>query len=70
MLWYGVVNAVPDVLSAMDRRPASVRVVHTSRPVDGPGFQRRWGRAIDATVCVSPEVARRIPGAVFIAATW
>jgi glycosyltransferase involved in cell wall biosynthesis len=66
VLWYGVVNAVPDVLSAMDRRPASVRVVHTSREMDGPGFQRRWGRAIDATVCVSPAMAREIPSAVFI----
>jgi len=66
VLWYGVVNAVPDVLLAMGRRPASVRVIHTSRPVDGPAFQRRWSRAIDATVCVAPGVAREIPGAVFI----
>jgi glycosyltransferase involved in cell wall biosynthesis len=66
VLWYGVVNAVPDVLAAMGRRPASVRVVHTDREVDGPGFQRRWARAIDLTVCVSPAVARRIPGAAFI----
>lgn len=70
VLWYGVVNAVPDVLAAMGERPASVRVVHTDREVDGPGFERRWGRrlygVIDATVCVSPTVARKIPGAVFI----
>jgi glycosyltransferase involved in cell wall biosynthesis len=69
VLWYGVVNAVPDVLAAlaaMDERPASVRVVHTSREEDGPAFQRRWGRVIDATVCVSPTIARTIPGAVFI----
>jgi glycosyltransferase involved in cell wall biosynthesis len=66
VLWYGVVNAVPDVLSGMDRRPASVRVVHTDRAVDGPGFERRWRRVIDATVAVSPAVARRVPGAVFI----
>jgi len=66
VLWYGVVNAVPDVLSSLERRPASVRVVHTDRPVDGPGFHRRWRRVIDRTVCVSPAVARRIPGAVFI----
>lgn len=69
VLWYGVVNAVPDVLSRMDRRPASVRVVHTDRKVDGPGFQRRWGHVIDHTICVSPAVARRIAGAVFIANT-
>jgi glycosyltransferase involved in cell wall biosynthesis len=66
VLWYGVVNAVPDVLSAMGRRPTSVRVVHTEREVDGPGFQRRWGRVIDAVACVSPRMARAIPGAVFI----
>jgi glycosyltransferase involved in cell wall biosynthesis len=66
VLWYGVVNAVPDVLSSMGRRPASVRVVHTDREVDGPGFQRRWRRAIDRTVCVNPAVARRLPGSVFI----
>ncbi len=66
VLWYGVVNAVPDVLAAMGERPASVRVVHTDREVDGPGFQRRWGRVVEATVCVSPTVLRKIPGAVFI----
>lgn len=66
VLWYGVVNAVPDVLTAMGARPASVRVVHTDREVDGPGFQRRWRRAIDRTICVSPLVARRLPGGVFI----
>ena len=66
VLWYGVVNAVPSVLAALEARPASVRVVHTDREVDGPGFERRWGRVVDATACVSPTVARNIPGAVFI----
>ncbi len=66
VLWYGVVNAVPDVLASIERRPASVRIVHTDRAVDGPGFHRRWRRVIDRTICVSPAVARRIPGAVFI----
>lgn len=66
VLWYGVVNAVPDVLASIPQRPASVRVVHTDRMVDGPGFHRRWRRVIDRTICVSPAVARRIPGAVFI----
>jgi glycosyltransferase involved in cell wall biosynthesis len=66
VLWYGVINAVPSVLAAMEARPASIRVVHTDREVDGPGFERRWGRVVDATVCVSPTVARTIPGAVFI----
>ena len=67
VLWYGVGNAVPDVLASLEKdRPASVRVVHTDRAVDGPGFHRRWRRVIDRTICVSPNVARRIPGADFI----
>jgi glycosyltransferase involved in cell wall biosynthesis len=65
-LWYGVSNAVPATLSALEPRPGSIRVVHTDRAVDGPGFARRWRRVIDAIVCVSPGVARRIPGAAFI----
>jgi len=66
VLWYGVSNAVPAALSALEPRPGSIRVVHTDRAVDGPGFARRWRRVIDAVVCVSPAVARRIAGAVFI----
>lgn len=69
VVWYGVSNAVPKVLAALAAtggRPASLRVVHTSRPADGPRFHRRWRRVIDATVCVVPGVARRIPGAAFI----
>jgi glycosyltransferase involved in cell wall biosynthesis len=69
VLWYGVSNAVPSALetmAALAPRPGSVRVVHTDRAVDGPGFARRWRRVIDAVVCVSPAVARRIPGATFI----
>jgi glycosyltransferase involved in cell wall biosynthesis len=69
VLWYGVSNAVPAALAALSAygsRPGSIRVVHTDRAVDGPGFARRWRRVIDAVVCVSPAVARRIAGAVFI----
>lgn len=66
VLWYGVSNAVPSALAASRQRPGSIRVVHTDRAVDGPGFARRWRRVIDAVVCVSPAVARRIPGAVFV----
>jgi glycosyltransferase involved in cell wall biosynthesis len=66
VLWYGVSNAVPTALAAFDPRPGSIRVVHTDRTVDGPGFARRWRRVIDAVVCVSPAVSRRIAGAVFI----
>jgi glycosyltransferase involved in cell wall biosynthesis len=69
VLWYGVSNAVPSTLKALSAgapRPGSIRVVHTDRAVDGPGFARRWRRVIDALVCVSPAVARRIPGASFI----
>src|SRR4051794_32868910 len=69
VLWYGVSNAVPAALEAMAApgpRPASLRVVHTDRAVDGPGLARRWRRVIDAVVCVSPAAARRIPGATFL----
>ncbi len=69
VLWYGVANAVPKALAALadgGARPGSIRVVHTDRAVDGPGFARRWRRVIDAIVCVSPAVARKIPGACFI----
>ncbi|HEX4964123.1 MAG TPA: glycosyltransferase family 4 protein, partial [Thermoanaerobaculia bacterium] len=69
VLWYGVSNAVPATLAALAAdggRPGSIRVVHTDRAVDGPGFARRWRPVIDAVVCVSPAMARRIAGAVFI----
>ncbi|HEY0782131.1 MAG TPA: glycosyltransferase family 4 protein [Thermoanaerobaculia bacterium] len=67
VLWYGVVGAVPKALARLPHRPASVRVVHTDRDLDGVLFHRRYGAAIDATICVVPEVARQIPGAVFVA---
>jgi glycosyltransferase involved in cell wall biosynthesis len=69
VLWYGVINSVPAALAALaacGSRPGSIRVVHTDRPEDGPGFARRWRRVLDAVVCVSPAVARRIAGATFI----
>lgn len=69
VLWYGVVHQVPKALRALHkqgRRPVSVRVVHTERPEDGHCFQRRWQRQIDGVIAVSPTIARRIPGAVFI----
>lgn len=69
VLWYGVVNSVPAALAALaacGSRPGSIRVVHTERPEDGPAFARRWRRVLDAVVCVSPAVARRIAGATFI----
>ncbi len=65
-LWYGLVNAVPRTLARLTRRPASIRVVHTEREVDGLRFHRRWRRQIDGTVCVVPRIARRLPGAAFI----
>lgn len=66
LLWYGVVPQVARALLAAGRRPASIRVIHTDREIDGAAFQRRWARAVDAVVCVAPAVARAIPGAVFI----
>lgn len=67
VLWYGVVPQVPRALGKLRaRRPLSIRVVHTGRRRDGELFTRRWRGAVDATVCVDPAVARRIPGAVFV----
>src|SRR6202521_60778 len=69
VLWYGVISAVPAALRALAAhggRPGAIRVVHTDRGIDGPGFARRWRRVLDAVVCVSPAAARRIAGAVFI----
>lgn len=71
LLWYGVNAAVPTALRQLEesagRRPASVRVVHTERVEDGHAFHRRHARQIDATVCVSPAIARAVPGGVFVA---
>ena len=66
VLWYGVTHTIPRTLLALADRPASVRVVHTSRAVDGPAFQRRWRHVIDAVVAVSPQVSRALEGSVFI----
>src|SRR6202521_6477906 len=69
VLWYGVINAVPAALRALAAhggRPGSIRVVHTDRGIDGPGFARRWRRGLDAPVCVSPAAARRSGGAGLI----
>jgi len=66
VLWYGMNPFTPSVLEAMPRRPASVRVVHTSKEEEGPIYHERWKHCIDAAVCVSPVMQRRIPGAVFI----
>jgi glycosyltransferase involved in cell wall biosynthesis len=65
VLWYGLTNAIPRALAEMDRRPASIRIVHTQRPEE-VSFHRRWRRVIDRTICVSPAVQRQIAGSVFI----
>src|SRR6202035_2343757 len=66
VLWYGMAPLIPMTLESMERRPASVRVVHTSKEEEGVHFHARWRHAIDAVVCVSPAMARGIAGAVFI----
>lgn len=66
VLWYGMNPFTPSVLESLPRRPASVRVVHTGKDEEGVQYHARWSHCIDAVVCVSPAVERRIPGAVFI----
>lgn len=66
VLWYGMNPFTPSVLESLPRRPASVRVVHTSKDEEGVQYHERWSHCIDAVVCVSPAARRRIPGAVFI----
>src|SRR6185295_11924917 len=66
VLWYGMNPFTPSVLESMPRRPVSVRVVHTNKDEEGPLYHERWKHCIDAAVCVSPAMQRRIPGAVFI----
>jgi glycosyltransferase involved in cell wall biosynthesis len=66
VLWYGMNPFTPSVLESLPRRPASVRVVHTGKDEEGILYHERWSHCIDAVVCVSPAVERRIPGAVFI----
>ena len=67
VLWYGITHAIPRALTALRAAngPASVRVVHTERPEE-LALHHRWRHAIDATVCVSPAMARRLPGGVFV----
>jgi glycosyltransferase involved in cell wall biosynthesis len=66
VLWYGMNPFTPSVLESMPRRPVSVRVVHTGKDEEGPIYHERWQHCIDAVVCVSPVMQRRIAGAVFI----
>jgi glycosyltransferase involved in cell wall biosynthesis len=65
VLWYGLNGAIPRALAGPARRPVSLRVVHTERPEE-IGFDRRWRGVTDAVICVSPAMARRLPGAVFV----
>ncbi|HSL84972.1 MAG TPA: glycosyltransferase family 4 protein, partial [Thermoanaerobaculia bacterium] len=65
VLWYGLNDLTPRTLAGMVPRPASVRAIHTDK-VQELEHHRRWSHAIDAVACVSPAVARRLPGAVFV----
>jgi glycosyltransferase involved in cell wall biosynthesis len=66
LLWFGMNPFTPETLAAMPARPASIRVVHTGKDEEGLDYHLRWRHCIDRTCCVSPLVARRIPGALFI----
>lgn len=66
LLWYGMNPFTPTVLESIPQRPASLRVVHTSKEEEGPIYHETWKHCIDAVVCVSPVAQRRIPGAVFV----
>lgn len=65
VLWYGLNDLTPHTLASVVPRPASIRVIHTDK-VEELEHHRRWGHAIDAVACVSPAVARSLPGAAFI----
>jgi glycosyltransferase involved in cell wall biosynthesis len=65
-LWFGMNPFTPETLEAMPARPASIRIVHTGKHEEGLEYHLRWRHCIDRAVCVSPQVARRIPGALFI----
>jgi glycosyltransferase involved in cell wall biosynthesis len=68
VLWYGIDDAIPRALAKLmssERRPTSIRVIHTQRPEE-IAFHRRWRRVIDGVAAVSPQAVRQIPGAVFI----
>jgi glycosyltransferase involved in cell wall biosynthesis len=70
LLWYGTNTTTPLALESLSRepggRPAAVRVVHTEKVEEGEAYLRRWRHVVDGVCCVSPRVARRIPGAHFI----
>ena len=70
LLWYGSNATTPNALERLRHepggRPVAVRVVHTEKVEEGEAYFRRWHPLIDGACCVSPRVARRIPGAVFI----
>jgi glycosyltransferase involved in cell wall biosynthesis len=66
ILWFGMNPFTPETLEAMPHRPASIRVVHTGKDEEGLDYHWRWRHCIDRVCCVSPLVARRIPGALFI----
>ena len=66
VLWYGMNHLTASTLEGMQRRPLSIRVVHTQKVEEGEEYHERWRHCIDAVVCVSPQVQRRIAGSTFI----
>jgi glycosyltransferase involved in cell wall biosynthesis len=70
LLWYGTNSTTPTALEKLSQepggRPVAVRVVHTEKAEEGRAYFRRWRHVVDGACCVSPRVARQIPGALFI----
>jgi len=65
ILFYGMNERLCISLRSLTRRPTTVRVVHTSYPVEGSEFTKTWGSVIDKTLCVNPGICQDIPGSSF-----
>jgi ADP-heptose:LPS heptosyltransferase len=64
VLWYGVNDVIPKILSKSDSRPVSIRVCHTHFDMDGVDYVMKWQKVIDTSIAVSPQIGREINGIV------
>jgi len=62
VLFYGLNESLCIALRSLKRRPVTMRVVHTSYPVEGKEFTENWRAVIDKTLCVNPSICEQIPG--------
>jgi len=62
VLFYGMNESLCIALRSLERRPVTMRVVHTSYPVEGKEFTETWSTVIDKTLCVNPSICEQIPG--------